>query len=67
MKVVQVEIPDRLRDEIDALIAEGWFANERELARHALTEFVRKRSFELQERFQRDDIEWALRQRKNTT
>jgi hypothetical protein len=38
----------------------GWFANEGEIARLALAEFVQGYRFELQEQFQRDDILWAL-------
>ena len=38
----------------------GKFANEEELARLALSEFLRHHSFERQEQFQRDDIQWAL-------
>lgn len=64
MKTVQVEIPDQLRKDIDALVRDGWFSSETELARHALAEFVRRRRFELMERFQREDIEWALQQGK---
>jgi hypothetical protein len=36
------------------------------VARLALTEFVRKHRFELAERFHRDDVAWALRQKKET-
>ena len=59
VKVLQVEIPDRLREDVDALIREGWFADEVELVRCALQQLVRKRPFELQQRFQLEDIEWA--------
>jgi hypothetical protein len=31
-----------------------------ELARLALAEFVQRHRFELEEKFQRDDIRWAL-------
>ena len=64
MKTVQVEIPDQLREDIDALVRVGWFASEAELARHALIEFVRRRRFGPLEQFQREDIAWALQQHK---
>jgi Arc/MetJ-type ribon-helix-helix transcriptional regulator len=62
MKTISVELPERITEEIDALINSGWFANETELVRAALWEFVRRNRFELAEQFQRADIAWALKQ-----
>jgi len=45
---------------MDGLVEAGWFANQAELARLALAEFVQRHRFELEEKFQRDDIRWAL-------
>jgi len=42
----------------------GWFRTEEEAVRLALLEFVRRHRVELLERFQREDIAWALRQKK---
>jgi len=63
MKVMQIEIADQLAEEMEALVKAGWFASETEIARLALTEFIRRHRFELLERFQREDIAWALRQK----
>lgn len=60
MKTLKVDLPEQLAKKIEALVQAGWFASEEELARLALSEFLRHHSFELQEKFQRDDIQWAL-------
>lgn len=65
MKTLQVEVPDVLGKEVDALVEAGWFSNDGELIRAALREFLRKNRFELMERFLQEDIEWALQQRKH--
>jgi Arc/MetJ-type ribon-helix-helix transcriptional regulator len=65
MKVMQIEVSDQLAEEIDTLVKAGWFTSEAELARLALIDFIRRRRFELLERFQREDIAWA-RQQKGT-
>jgi Arc/MetJ-type ribon-helix-helix transcriptional regulator len=59
MKVMQIEIPDQVAEEIEALVKKGWFASEAEIARLALAEFIRRHRFELQEQFQLQDIAWA--------
>jgi len=66
MKSLQIELPDKLAGELDTLVQAGWFRSEDELIRLALTEFVRRHRFELLERFQREDIAWALRQKGTT-
>jgi Arc/MetJ-type ribon-helix-helix transcriptional regulator len=63
MKSLQVELPDKLAGEVEALVQTGWFRSEDELVRLALAEFVRRHRFELQEQFQREDIVWALQQK----
>jgi Arc/MetJ-type ribon-helix-helix transcriptional regulator len=64
MKAMQIELPDELADQVEALIQREWFTNEAELTRLALTEFFRRHQFEIEERFQLEDIEWARRFRK---
>jgi Arc/MetJ-type ribon-helix-helix transcriptional regulator len=49
-----------LAKEIEALVEAGWFASQAELARLALTKFVQRHRFELEEKFQREDIRRAL-------
>jgi len=60
MKTLEFEVPDQLAKEIEGLVEAGWFASQAELARLALAEFVQRHRFELEEKFQRDDIRWAL-------
>ena len=64
MKSVQVELPDKLAEEINSLVKAGWFQSEAEVVRLALVEFMRRHRLELMERFQREDIAWALRQKE---
>lgn len=63
MEILHVEIPSQLASELHRLVESGWFKNEQEAIRLALTEFVRSNQFALIERFQREDIAWALAQR----
>ncbi len=65
MRIIQVELPDEVAKELEAVVAAGWFHSEDEAIRQALIEFVRRNRFELLERFQQEDIMWALPQ-KNT-
>lgn len=62
MKSIKV-LPDRLAEELDAMVKAGWFSDEEEAMRLALREFVRRNRLELLERFQREDISWALKQK----
>lgn len=66
MKCINIELPDKLAQELDAMIQAGWFSNEAEVVRLALLEFVRRHRLELLERFQREDIAWALKQKGAT-
>ncbi len=63
MKTISVELPDRAAEEIDQLVRAGWFASESEAVRAAVLDFVRRNRVELLERFQREDIAWALAQK----
>jgi Arc/MetJ-type ribon-helix-helix transcriptional regulator len=60
MKTIEVQLPEPVAIELDALVKDGWFANENEIIRLALVEFVRRNRFALIEQFQREDIAWAL-------
>jgi Arc/MetJ-type ribon-helix-helix transcriptional regulator len=64
MKTIAVELPEKIDAEIGALVANGWFADEAEIIRLALWEFMRHNRFALAEQFQRADIAWALEQRR---
>jgi len=65
MKAIQVELPEKLAAEIEAYVKTGWFNSEADVIRAALMDFVRRNRVDLLERFMRDDIEWALRQKES--
>lgn len=65
MKELRVEITDRLADAIDQLVQDGWFTSPADVTQTALREFLHRHRFELIERHQQDDIEWALEQHRN--
>jgi Arc/MetJ-type ribon-helix-helix transcriptional regulator len=60
MKTLTLQVPDRVAEAMEELVRGGWFADESELARQALDAYLQTRKLDLQERFQRDDIRWAL-------
>ncbi len=66
MKSLQIELPDKLAQELDAMVREGWVRNEAEAVRLALLDFVRHHRLELLERYQREDIAWAIKQKGAT-
>jgi Arc/MetJ-type ribon-helix-helix transcriptional regulator len=66
MKTLELEVPDRLAQEIEDLVRSGWFVDENEIARQALTNFVRNHRLHLQEDFQREDIRWAMQLKEET-
>jgi Arc/MetJ-type ribon-helix-helix transcriptional regulator len=63
MKHIDLELPDALARELDGVVQAGWFSSDAEVVRQAVREFLRRQRFELLERQQMADIEWALRQR----
>ncbi len=62
MKELHIALPDKVADELEAMVRAGWFQSEDEVVRLALADFVRRRRLELIEEFQREDIAWALNQ-----
>ncbi len=62
MKTIAVELPERVMEQMDVLMENGWFTDETEIVRVALWEFVQRNHFALAEQFQRADIAWALGQ-----
>ena len=65
MKTICVELPDKLADALGIILGQGYFQSEEEAVRFALVEFVENWKPALLERFQREDIAWALKQKKN--
>lgn len=60
MKSLQMELPDKIAGALDNLVQAGWFRNEEEAVRAAVTEFLRRHRVDLIEKQQREDIAWAL-------
>ena len=65
MKEIAVVLPDRVTEEMDVLVQNGWFADESEIVRAALWEFVGRNRFALAEQQQRADIAWALQKHRD--
>ena len=63
MKTIAVDLPERVTEQMDVLVENGWFIDETEIVRVALWEFVQRGRFALTEQFQSADIAWALQQR----
>ncbi|MCK6628046.1 MAG: hypothetical protein L6R45_23070 [Anaerolineae bacterium] len=64
MKVLEVELPEKIVTEVEQMIKDGWFVNETEVIHLALIEFIRHHRLTLMEQFQREDIAWALQQKE---
>ncbi len=59
METLQVDLPTRLTTQVKFLVQDGWFADENEVIRAALQEFLAHNRFALAEHFQMDDIAWV--------
>jgi Arc/MetJ-type ribon-helix-helix transcriptional regulator len=64
VKTISADLPDKLYEEIQTLVKDGWFASEGELLREAVRRYLEARRPELTERFLRSDVEWGLRGEK---
>jgi predicted transcriptional regulator len=62
MKTLEIELPDALAARMEELVEAGGFTSEVEIVRLALADYLQRRPFELQERFQREDVAWAVGQ-----
>lgn len=59
MKVIQVKLPEKIAAELKLLVQRGWFADEGEIIRIALLEYIGRHRLTLLEEFQLEDIRWA--------
>jgi Arc/MetJ-type ribon-helix-helix transcriptional regulator len=57
---IHAEIPDRLVDQAQALVRDGWAANLDEILTDALRRYLDSHSAELEESFIREDVDWGL-------
>jgi len=64
MKTIQLELNEKLAAELNALVQQGFFKTEEELIRFALIDFIESHKPALVEKFQHEDIEWAIKQKK---
>ncbi|HUI43032.1 MAG TPA: CopG family transcriptional regulator [Terriglobia bacterium] len=64
MKSMHLELPDKVAEQLKRLVKAGWVHDEQEAVRLALIEFLHQHQPDMLERFQREDIEWALRQKR---
>lgn len=62
MKTLEIELTEALAATVGELVENGRFTSEAEIVRLALAEYLRRRPFELEERFLREDVAWALGQ-----
>jgi hypothetical protein len=60
MQTLEFELPDAPAARLEELVEAGWLTRGAEIGRLALEELLRRRPFELQDRFPREDIAWAL-------
>lgn len=60
MRNVTIDLPERVAREVEAMVSAGWFDDEGEVLRFALVQFLRRYRSELVERFEREDIAWAI-------
>jgi Arc/MetJ-type ribon-helix-helix transcriptional regulator len=65
MAIMTVEVPEKLAEEIEEMVQAGWFSNAEEAVRLAIREFLQRHHLALTERFQREDIAWALTQTRS--
>ena len=61
MTTLNVELPDQLREQLRAFVAQGWFSSENELVQEALRRFLEARAPELAARFVKEDVGWGLK------
>lgn len=64
MKSLSIDLPDQIAAELQDLVTAGWFINQDELVRLAIMEFLKNHRLQLMEKFQMEDIEWALQQQR---
>lgn len=64
MKSLHIELPDQVAAELQNLVTAGWFFSQDELVRLAIIEFLKNHHLQLMEKFQLEDINWALHQQR---
>ena len=57
---VQARFPERLLDEANALVRQGWFEDLDSVLQEALRRYLEAHRSELLDRFVREDVAWGL-------
>lgn len=58
--VSQMTLPPRLYQQIQTLIADGWFRDENDLIAEAVRRYLEARHPEIMEHFIKEDVKWGL-------
>ncbi len=60
MKTLPAKVTQRLINELDDIVDEGWYSSRSEAVRDAIRQLVRKYHSEKIEKDMEEDIEWGL-------
>jgi len=60
MSAVTVDLPPRLQQSAEALVASGWFNSMDALLEEAVRRYVESHSDDLMTRFVEEDVRWGL-------
>ncbi len=60
MKTLPAKVTQRLINELDEIVEEGWYSSRSEAVRDAIRQLVRRYHIEKIERDMEEDIEWGL-------
>ncbi len=63
MESVPAKMTEKLLEELDRLVQEGWYASRSEAIRDAVRELIERRKLDRLEAAIQEDIEWGLRGR----
>lgn len=58
--MLEMTLPPRVHQQMNTLVAEGWFRDESDLVNEAIRRYLESHQPELMERFIREDVEWGL-------
>lgn len=61
MKSIKVELPPRLREQVEALVRAGWFTKEQDLICEAVRRFVESHPPDAMTQAVWEDVDWGLR------
>jgi hypothetical protein len=58
--MIQTEVPERLLQQAQALVAQGWASNLQALVNESLRRYLESHQDVLAEQFILDDVQWGL-------